>query len=350
MSDESSALLAPLSRDEAEEVALRVADLAGAGLPLAEGLESAAREVGSRRLARGLSALARAVRQGQPLEAALRQTAPAVPAALAALLSAAERSGHLGLVLEEWTEQRIAARFRWRQIAGALAYPAFCLAAAVAVLTLVGAYVLPQFRTIFREFGLRVSDQTLLLLAVADYIAPAVLSVVGVLVFLALALRLIGGTSGWYWACSQVPLIGKVWHWSSVVEALRVAALLIEQRLPLPSALSLAADGMTDQYVGGTLRSLARQAEAGLPLWSGMIRNRRLPLSLVPLMRLGEQTGQLADCMRSGAEMLERRIEQRGDLILVIVPPMVFVGLAIVVVGVVVALFTPVLTLLGALR
>jgi general secretion pathway protein F len=334
-----------LTRQEAEELALRVASVASAQLPLAEGLEATAGEVGSRRLARGLADLALSIRRGQSLAEALAELGGRIPAPLAALLSAAEKSGHLGMVLEEWSHHKMAARLRWRQLWLALAYPATCVVVALCVLTLLAWYIVPQFRTMFTEFELQIPEQSVVLFWMAEFFPGLAFACLGAVFLLMALLRLFGGASAWYWALSQVPLVGKVWHWSSSAEGLRVAGLLVEQQMPLPAALELAGEGLGDAYVGSAFRSLAGHSEAGMPLWSGMLRDRRLPLSLVPLLKAGQQTGQMPASFRSAAEMLEQRITQRCDLIAAVVPPILFVVLAVIILATFSALILPLIWL-----
>jgi type II secretory pathway component PulF len=338
-----------LNRQEAEELALRVASVASAQIPLAEGLEATASEVGSRRMAQGLADLARSIRQGGSLTGALAEMAGRIPAPLAALLSAAEKSGHLGVVLEEWSHYKMTARLRWRQLALALAYPATCVAMALAVMLLLAWYVLPQFRAMFTEFEVLLPGQTVALFWLAEYFPAFAFACLVAVSLLVALLRLFGGASAWYWAISQLPLIGKVWHWSATAEGLRVAGLLAEQQMPLPAALELAGEGLSDAYVGGAFRSLAGHAEAGMPLWVGMLRDRRLPLSLVPLLKAGEQSGVLPESFRSAAEVLEQRITQRCDQITAVVPPILFTMLAVIILATVSAILLPMTNLIRGL-
>lgn len=344
-----SSSAASLSRPEAEELAVHVADLAAARLPLADGLAAAAGEIGSRPVAKALVHLSEALRRGQPLPAAVQQLGGAFPGPLATLFVAAERSGQLGMVLEEWVQQRMNARLRWRQLASALGYPAACLVLALAVLMLLAWFVIPAFRLLLTDMEVALPGQTVVLFAVGDYFPPVVGALAAAVLFFALAARILGGAEGWHWLLSRLPLIGKVWYWSSVAEGLRLAGLLIEQQMPLAASLKLAADGLPDAYAARGFRSLAAHAEAGMPLWHGMVRDRRLPLSLVPLVRAGEDGGYLAASLRSGAEMLEQRTRQRIDLISLIVPPMLFVFLAVVILTVVAALMSPMMTLIEGL-
>jgi type II secretory pathway component PulF len=124
---------------------------------------------------------------------------------------------------------------------------------------------------------------------------------------------------------TQLPLIGATWHWTGVAEALRSLGLLVEHRLPLPEALRLAGDGATDGYVGLLCRDLARRVDGGAPLFMAMVAQRSLPLSIVPLVRWGEQHGVLPDGLKSAAEMLEGRLKMRSLMLIQILPPLIFI-------------------------
>ena len=93
MTEPLEPLAARLTPGESELVAIHVAQLASARLPLGEGLRAAAREAGSRRLARALARLGDAVQRGSSLAGALEECGGSVPPHLSTALMAAERSG-----------------------------------------------------------------------------------------------------------------------------------------------------------------------------------------------------------------------------------------------------------------
>jgi type II secretory pathway component PulF len=143
------------------------------------------------------------------------------------------------------------------------------------------------------------------------------------IVVVAAVARLLGGRAGWSWLIGNLPLIGRAWHWTGVAEMFRCLSLLIEHRVPLPEALRLTAGGISDAYVAQQCRLLAGRVEQGTSLTMSLVNLRTLPLSIVPLVRWGEQSDSLAPPC-SAAEMIGR-LEMRGRLLIQIIPPIVFV-------------------------
>src|SRR5262245_41820282 len=111
MPDPVAAPDSPLSAAQTEAVLTRAAQIASAGMPLAAGLRAAADEADALNVGRGMRRLAAKLDQGQSLDAVLANTR--LPANLAGLLQAAQRTGHFGAVLAEWMENRRAARQHW---------------------------------------------------------------------------------------------------------------------------------------------------------------------------------------------------------------------------------------------
>lgn len=337
-----------LSTSEAETLAFRVAAASGSGLSLAAGLYAAAEEADSARLARVLRQMARSIEQGSSLSAALATYGTRLPTPMVGVLEAAEQSGRLGSVLPEWIENRRAARTHWRTITAALMYPLLVVGLALAIYFFMSLTIIPQFKRMFDEFGLKLPLPTTIVLRQSEC-ATLIAWLLMLLGGSALALRLFGGRSVWSQALGMIPLLGNMWHWSGVAEMLRTLSLLVSEKLNLPESLRLTGKGISDAYVGQTCQRLAARVEQGMPLWQAMMQDRRLPMSIVPLVRWGEQTGMLDEALRTAAEMLEGRLQAGSPLLVSILPPLVFLGVAGIVGSTIVALLLPMISLIQGL-
>jgi type II secretory pathway component PulF len=328
---------------------LRVAQLSQSGAPLVGGLRAAASEADSWRLAWALRRVANEVERGRQLDDVISAAARRLPTHLAGLVRAAQRTGHLGAVLAEWLENRRSAREHWRRVVAALAYPALTLALAIGIYVLFATAIVNPIATIIDEFGLSIPVN----LNVIRWISSTGLSLfgatAGVTALVLVLLRLVGGRLAWSWMMTQLPLVGSTWHWTGVAEMLRSLALLVEHQVPLPEALRLAAGGIGDAYVGSLCRELAGSVEKGTPLFMAVVYQRSLPLSIVPLVRWGEEQAVLPEGLRSAAEMLEGRLRIRSSLIVQIIPPLIFVIVAVMVLSLVFFVLTTLVTLIRGL-
>jgi type II secretory pathway component PulF len=315
----------PIPAQVAEELVERIAQIGDSSGLLAAGLRAAAEETESFRLARALRHVAGEIERGRPLDDVIAGATRRLPPHLAGLIRGAQRTGKLGTVLAEWLENRRATRMHWRSIIAALTYPAITLVLALLLYILLAMAVVRPFKEMVIDMGLRtpvnlnaiywVSTTGLNVFLICLAASAAVLAV----------LRLVGGRVAWSWLMTHIPLLGSTWHWTGVAEMLRSLGLLVEHRLPLPEALRLAGDGATDGYVGRLSRDLARRVEGGTPLFMAIIDQQSLPVSIVPLVRWGEQHAVLPEGLKSAAEMLEGRLKMRSLLLIQIIPPLVFI-------------------------
>jgi general secretion pathway protein F len=337
-----------LSAAAAEAVVQRAAGIAAAGMPLAAGLRAAAAEAESWRLSRAFRSLAAQLDRGQSLEECLTGSRR-LPPHLAGVVRAAQRSGQFGPLLAEWLENRRSARQHWRSVLAALAYPALSVGLALAVFVLFSALVVGAFKQMYEEFGLKLPAATVAVIAFSEVGLRVLPVCVGVGTLAAVGVRLLGGRAGWSWLVTNLPLIGPPWHWTGTAEMLRSLSLLVEHRLPLGEALRLTADGITDGYVASQCRTLARGVEQGRPFAMTLIDLRTLPLSIVPLVRWGEQHDALSDSLRAAAEMIEGRLKLRTAVLVQVIPPFVFVVVGMMIVAGISAMFLPLISLIRGL-
>jgi type II secretory pathway component PulF len=133
-----------LSGDETRELAERLVEVAGSGLPLADGLWAVSCEIPRRRVRRRLQQLAEFVRRGGTLEQALEAGQLPLPGHVAGLLRAGARAGHLPQVLTELADHYRSSRDVWRQLWLALSYPVTLLGLLTVIVAIMISLVVPE--------------------------------------------------------------------------------------------------------------------------------------------------------------------------------------------------------------
>jgi len=337
-----------LSTGRAEALTETLADLSAAGIPLAEGLRAAASEASSRRMTNELQWMASQLDSGQSLDDLVTRRR-GLPAYMASLVRAGMRTGRLGEVLMELVDHQRAVREQWRSIRSALAYPLVLLTLALAVGLWVEFGVVGAFVDMYDEFDMDLPYVTQVLEWGYHTGGVWLLVFAGAAVIGCVALRLVGGAARWRRVIATVPLVGALWHWTGVAELARLLAALIEQRVPLPEALRLAADGVHDANVGQVSRSLADGVEKGQSLSELLDSTYRLPATLVPIVRWGERSDELSEAFRLAGEMFEGRVRMRSEMVISVLPPTIFVTVAMATLVVIVGLYAPMFKLIEGL-
>ena len=238
----------------------QLATLLAAGLPIDEAL-AALSEEGEDERPRALTAALRArVLEGAGLAIALAEHPESFPEIYRASVAAGESSGRLDTVLErlaDYAESRDALR---QQALTALAYPLLLLVVAVAVVTGLLVYVVPQIVGVFTNLHQALPLPTRLLIALSEFVKAY-----GWLVAIGLALGAIGlrialrrgrVKATWHRLVLRLPLAGRLVRAANTARAARTLALLTASAVPLLDALTIAAQVVPNLPMREALRRI----------------------------------------------------------------------------------------------
>jgi len=339
----------PLAVRQAEAVTAALADAIGTGLPLADALRAAADEATERRVADELCWLASQIEAGRALDEVLSSRQAGYPGYVGALVQAALRTGRVGESLIELIDCQRTRREIWWSIKASLAYPLLLLAVAVLIGVGVSIGLMRSFVEIFSDMELDLPALTQFFIWFQKTGVIWAVGLIALVVVAAILLRLLGGAARWCRVVSTLPLVGVLWHWSGVAEFARLLAVLAEQGVPLPECLRLSAAATWDASMRELGGPLAAGVEQGSRLSDLMAGTRRVPVSLVPVVRWGERAGQLPEAFRVAADMFEGRLQMRAELVRSILPPLVFVAVAGGVLMLLAGLFLPLISMIQSL-
>jgi type II secretory pathway component PulF len=288
-------------------------------------LQAAAEGTSDRRLARHLRDLAQRIDRGESLEQILT-TGSSLPPHLAGLLHASLSTNKPSFAIAEWLFARQQAHSHWRSVMMVLAYPLATLVATYALYVYFALRLLPDFSSLLEglEFGVKFPSGVLAFFRFNMSAAPISLWVLAGLAVVLLLVRLLGGRRGWSRFMTALPIFGPLWHWSSSSELYRALAILLDNQIPLPEALRLTGDGISDAALAAHCRWLATRVEQGSELHRAMRASPELPASTFPLIRSGEQAGTLVASLRTAAEMLDSRLQAHASIIMQLMPTVVF--------------------------
>ena len=342
-----SELPKPLSEEEARQLAEHLAVLTKSGLPLSPALRAAAAEIPNRRLSLAMSILAKEMEAGKSLDQVLAANPRLLPPHMQRLIETGVRSGNLPDVLVRLVDlDRTSADLR-RSIRGAVAYPLLLITLWLMLVAFLALYVMPDLGKVYHDFHTNLPLPTVWLMklsgdwpwrAFAFFLAAVPMIIVG----LRVSLRPLG----WQRLLTHIPLIGRTLLWRGVANWSRLLSLLLRQQIPLPEATKLAADGAYAPIMSVQGFRLTRMVESGRKLSDSLANIRSLPASLAPIVRWGEDHGALPEALETAADMFESRVQMRATLLQSILPPAVFVFIALGALGLANAIIMPMVGLM----
>ncbi len=338
--------IARLSSRELMLFTRQMAALLGAGVALDRALSLVASDRAAGRRARLAAALHASVERGESLSRALAEHS-AVPHHYAAIVAAGEARGDLGAAFERLAALVERNRAIGQSLANALIYPASVLVVACLSISFLLGFVVPRFSALIE--GFRAAPP----LAMRFLLAASALFQDGSLP--ALALVLLG--AAWFIARRRdpafrvaasrrllaLPLVGAL---IAKVETERAALLLgtmLEAGVALPAALAAARDAAGNAALAAGLGASLRAVERGERLTASLEAAGAVPALALELVRVGEETGDLAPMLLKASDMLRKEIEATATEWIALVAPVSLVVLGLIVGLIALALFGTVL-------
>jgi type IV pilus assembly protein PilC len=229
----------------------------------------------------------------------------------------------------------------WR----AAAYPLMVLAGLLAVVVFLSLGVLPQFRTLFREFNITPPLLTRLLLGVTAWMPSALVvlaCLVGLAIVLWVAARLTGADRAVVDAVVlPMPLVGPVLRRNLVARWCDAVRLGVVAGLDLPRAVELAGDAVASPRLRRDSDEIIGILNSGQSLDVLVGATRVLPATVPAAMALASERGDLAGTLATLSEMYQQQADHRLNMIPGLLTPVLILLVAGIIGLVVLALFLP---------
>ncbi|MFC1596817.1 type II secretion system F family protein [Planctomycetota bacterium] len=117
-----------------------------------------------------------------------------------------------------------------------------------------------------------------------------------------------------------LPWLGRMLRWYRIATFAEVLTLLIENRVPLPQSVVLAAEATGDPGMIRAALDIAEALRRGEPLRLGGPFHRGFPPLLEWLMVTGQSHGALLPALRHASEIYQRRARNQADVARIFLP------------------------------
>jgi type II secretory pathway component PulF len=339
----------PLSRKEFDTISGQIADITQAKLSLPAGLRMLAEELPNRRLQRALAGIADRLEAGMDIDQVL--LAYDAPRELQAVFAAGKSSGRTADVLAQYSSHRRSRANTKVLMSLVLGYPLLLLMIAAIVVLFSLSYLVPSFKKIFSDFGTELPTITKGLIAWSDLCIRYSWQILGgfaLLILIGYLLSRFLSPAGTVTSLVRhLPVVGNVWHWSSMAQFCHLLAVMLENRVPLPSALLLAGDTTDDEGIRAGSRQMATLAATGAPLVARGSQMRGFPASFIQVVTEHKQTDALPGALHAMADFFESRSRLQGGFLAAVFGPLIILFVGWVLGWIVIALFMPLVKLLN---
>jgi len=334
------------------EVALitrQLATLVASALPLDECLQAAAEQTRRAKIKTILLQVRSRVSEGYTLANAMGQFPQAFGEMYRAMVHAGEQAGQLGPVLEQLADYTENSQHTAQQLKMALIYPFVLVAVAVAVVTALMVFVVPELVGIFAHTKQTLPPLTVGLIATSDFLRDYGLWVLLILVVMAVAFsRLLhheGNKVVWHQGLLRVPGVSGVLISMDTARFASTLSILMASGVPLLDALRIAGAVMANRVLRASASTVALRVQEGSSLHRALSQEAFFPPMMVHMVASGETSGELEAMLSRSAANQERELQMTLGTVMGLFEPLMVVVMGGLVLTIVMAILLPIFDL-----
>ena len=336
-----------ISSAELSLVTRQMATLLASGLTMEQALNAlieAATEPATREVLTGVKT---EVTAGSSLAVALGAYGKSFPDFYQALVHGGEESGALPTVLQHLADY-LDARQALKQKTGlALLYPILVTIVALAIVTGLLVYVVPQVVQVFQQSRQSLPLLTRALIALSDFLRatwPYIVAIIGAAIAAwRMMLRQDAARRRWHASLLRMPLVGSLSRGVNTSRFASTLAILVAGGVPLLSALASAARVMTNMVLREAVERAIERVREGASLARALGETRAFPPLLIHLVASGEVSGKLEQMLNRAAHLETQALERRLAVFLTLLEPVMILVMGGVVLLIVLAILLPII-------
>lgn len=325
------------------------------GVPMMQSLEIAAADCANPRFKATIGELKRLVESGESLADGMARFPRVFAAQFTSLIRAAESSGTVPeafLELKrylEWQEQIMA------DIRQATIYPAIVFAVVCLFVLVLFTFVVPQFVQLLTVAKVGLPLITRVVFSLSDVAKATWWMWMAAFIVVPVSVQMARAKSKRFdlafdRAKFGLPVFGELNHMLVISRLAHNLAVLYRSGISIVNAIKLCKDLVGSSLVAEALDDIAQRVEAGEVISDSMRRHPVFPQLLIRMVAMGERSGSLDTSLENVASYYNVLIPRRIKKVFSIMEPALILFLVGVVGTVALAIFLPIISLMGALN
>ena len=287
------------------------------------------------------------VRDGMSFAEALAAD-PVFPKFYVSMVRAGEHGGTLDVTLQRLSDYLTRTLAIREQVTSALVYPSLLLLTAGGSIIVILVFVLPEFQPLFADAGKSLPLPTRMVMgagdAVRNYGWIFLILIVGGVIGLRRALKKPAQRLKWDGFVLKWPVLGKLFAAIEVERLIRTFGTLLSNGVPIPTALNLSKDVLSNTVLAAAVKDAAVSLREGERLAQRLARSKVFPAVTLDLIQIGEESGKLDEMLLRQADLDELRIKHKVDRALALLVPVMTVVLGAVVAGLIASMLVAIIS------
>ncbi|MDB4997327.1 MAG: Type fimbrial assembly protein PilC [Myxococcaceae bacterium] len=332
------------------------ATMIDAGLPIVQCLDILQGQTDNKHFAGVLRDVKASVEQGSTFSDALKRHPRVFDTLYSNLVQAGETGGILDTILNRLAVYNEKNMKLVRQLRGAMVYPSVVLFVFMGVLGVLLGWVIPSFKTIFKDLGSKdeLPALTQFVIAVSEtfvnnlpYVLVFGTIVVGALIW---AYKQPKGKRIAHKIMLHLPVMGPVLRKIAVARFTRTLGTLLSSGVPILDALEIVAKTAGNVVIEEAILYTRLRISEGKNMAGPLTETNVFPPMVVQMVGVGEQTGALDTMLNKIADFYEDEVDVAVGALTSLIEPVMMVGIGGTVGVVLIAMYLPIFSLAGKIK
>jgi type IV pilus assembly protein PilC len=317
-----------------------------AGLSLLDSIETIAAETENPVFKNALESVMTDVEAGAKLSDGMRKFPAVFNSLMCSMVEAGEVSGSLDTILEQLGQFFKRRHKLQSQIKSATAYPKFVGGFFALIVAGIFTFLVPQFSTLFEQFGADLPFLTKVLIAISDAIIhywwitlPALGGLIAGFIFWR---RTPQGAANWDKWILKTPMFGPLVLKSGVSRFTMTLSTLVKNGITLDQSLEITAKTLGNITLEQTVMDARQKLIQGYSLYQALSESGIFPGLMTKMVKVGEDSGSLPDMLNDVTEYYEDEVSNQVQAITSMIEPALIVALGGVVLVVILGIYLPI--------
>ena len=324
-----------------------------AGIPILQAITLLKSRSASSNLRNVLADVEEKIKNGLPLSEAL-EAQGIFPKIYTASILSGEKSGALDTVLLRYVEYLKRSVGVARKLRGALAYPAFLLAAATFMVAFLTLYIVPRMSDLFKSLSAARSLPTITLAVL--WFSNAIASNIWWL----LPLIIIGGLGLFIWVRTdrgrlafhrlllKIPIAGTLIRQMATAQLARSLSTLLSGGITVPDSWEIASQALNNLELRRRSQAVIPMIREGRGFTDSLQRADWLPDLALDMIGIGEGSGSLREMLDEVASFYDAEAEVKLEQLTTLLEPLILVVMAAIVLAILLAIYLPIIQTISA--
>jgi type IV pilus assembly protein PilC len=226
---------------------------------------------------------------------------------------------------------------------------------AIGILTFLMIFIIPKFEAIFKELleGKELPPLTKMVLAISRSLTSHLPFVIVGIVLLVVGIRIFKRTKTGSQFMDRLklnmPIFGALMRKTAIARFTRTLGTLMTSGVPVLQALNIVRDTAGNEVVARAVNQIHDSVKEGENMAPPMEATKVFPPMVISMVQVGEETGELPEMLMKIADNYDDEVDNAVAGLTSIIEPLLIIFLAVVVGTIVIALFLPLISIIGNL-